>query len=273
MRRTVLSFLVLLVGGIALLALLVRLAEPSLAFFPQPGEDLTPERLGVPFEAHEVRTADGERLRAWRLPREQARAQIVYFHGNGGNLSIWVEILNEVHRRGYDVLAFDYRGYGLSTGRPSEQGLYRDADAVLEFFHSRLARHDVPVVYWGRSLGTSVGAYAATRHAPDGLVLEAGFRDLRTLLADHPVMWALSWLSSYRFPVAALARTADVPVLVLHGTRDSVIPFAQGQRLFDSLEGERRFFAVEGGDHNDARPPDADAYWRAVDEFVAGLAR
>lgn len=129
MRRAVLSAFLIALVIVAALAALVRVAEQGMAFFPFPGEDVTPARLGVRFEALEVQTADGPRLRAWWLPHEQPRAQVVYFHGNGGNLSIWSDILVEVHRRGYNVLAVDNRGYGLSTGSPSERGMYRDADA------------------------------------------------------------------------------------------------------------------------------------------------
>jgi hypothetical protein len=273
MRRTVLSLLVLIALAAVLVATLVWIAAPRLAFFPLAGEDVTPERFGVRFEAQELRTSDGERLQAWWMPHEQPRAQVVYFHGNGGNLSVWSDILVEVRRRGFDVLAIDYRGYGLSTGSPSETGLYRDADAALEHLHSRLRRREVPLIYWGRSLGTPVAAYATSRHTPDGVILEAGFSDLQTLLRDQPVMWALSWFTPYRFPTARWMQGAGVPALVLHGTRDSVIPFAQGQRLFDRLEGEKRFFAIAGGDHNDSRAPDAEAYWQVVHEFVSRLPR
>ena len=271
MRRTLLSILALLIVAVVVLAVVVRLAAPRLAFFPVAGEDVTPQRFGVAFDALEVPTGDGERLRAWWMPNERPRAQVVYFHGNGGNLSVWSDILVEVRRRGFDVLAVDYRGYGLSTGSPSEAGLYRDADAVLDLLHSRLRKRGVPLVYWGRSLGTAVAAYATSRRAPDGVVLEAGFRDLRTLLSDHPAMWALSWVSSYRFPTAAWLRGTRVPALVLHGTSDSVIPFGQGERLFEQLEGDKRFFPIRGGDHNDARAPDPEEYWHVVNEFVARL--
>jgi pimeloyl-ACP methyl ester carboxylesterase len=110
----------LLLASAALLALLVRLLEPRLAFFPSKGETTTPLDFGIGYEPLTIETADGERLRAWHISSTQPPF-VVYFHGNGGNLSNWAPILTGIARQGYSVLAFDYRGYGVSTGRPTEK--------------------------------------------------------------------------------------------------------------------------------------------------------
>ncbi len=261
-------------GGLALcgalLVVVVRAVESRLAFFPERGEPYTPARRGLPIEPLDVRTADGETVRAWWMPREGARATVFYLHGNGGHLSMWAPVLERTWHQGYAVFAIDYRGYGLSTGTPSEQGLYRDVDAALDALQA--LRPPRPVVYWGRSLGSVMAAYAAKRRLPDGLILEAGFPNARAVLAGSP-LWLMSWLSSYRFPAAAHVRQVMAPTLVLHGDRDGIIPFPLGQRLFDAVPGPKRFFTIAGGDHNDVDPPDPAAYWRAVEEFVEGLPR
>ena len=261
---------VVLVAGalLALLALFVRRVEARLAFFPERGEPYTPARSGIPFQPIDVRTADGETLRAWWMPRDAAAATVLYLHGNGGHLSMWAPVLERTWRRGYAVFALDYRGYGVSTGTPSERGLYRDIDAALDALDA--LRPPAPVIYWGRSLGTVMAAYAATRRAPDGLILEAGFPDARSVLAGSP-LWLLSWLASYRFPAAEFLGQVSVPTLVMHGDRDGVIPFPLGQRLFESARGPRRFFTIAGGDHNEVDPPDPGAYWHAIAEFVQTL--
>ena len=194
----------------------------------------------------------------------------MYVHGNGGNLSIWAPILAGIARQGYSVLAFDYRGYGNSTGHPSERGLYRDVDAVIKRFWDG-PRQDVPVVYWGRSLGGTMAAYAATVWVPDGLILESAFPDVRTLVRISPPMAVRSLFSTYRFPAAEFLQRVTSPVLVMHGDRDSVIPFGQGQALFEKIPGPKRFVTIRGGDHNDLTPPDPRVYWEAVDEFIVGL--
>lgn len=261
----------LLLVVVVVVAWLVRRVEPHLAFFPVAGEDVTPKSHGVDYSPLTITTADGERLHLWHLRRDDARAEVVYFHGNGGNLSIWSDVFVALWHAGFDVLAVDYRGYGQSTGRPSEQGLYRDVDAVLDYVATQPRRPGVPRIYWGRSLGTVTAAYAASRKPPSGVVLEAGFPSMRSVLETNPLMWALSWVSSYRLPTAEWMAGVQQPTLVLHGDRDSVIPYRLGQRLYETLSGPKRFVTIAGGDHNEPVPLDAAAYWREINQFVETL--
>jgi hypothetical protein len=266
---TVITAVIVLLVLIGALTASVRVIEPRFAFFPTTGEDTTPREFGARFEAVTIETADGERLRAWSLPADAPRAQVVYFHGNGGNLSVWAPILVALPRRGYSVLAVDYRGYGLSTGQPSERGLYRDVDAVVEHaWHHRAP--GVPMVYWGRSLGTAMAARAASVKPPDRIVLEAGFPDAATLVRSMPLLALLTRFSSYRFATAEMMRGVGAPVLVMHGDRDGVIPFDVGRALFERLDDPKQFVTIRGGDHNDPVPADAVTYWSAVESFIAG---
>jgi uncharacterized protein len=265
-----LGLLVTSVVLIAAIAVAVRLFEPRLAFFPTRGETTTPAAFGATVTPATIETADGERLHGWTLIHPRPRATVVYFHGNGGNLSIWAPILSAVYQRGFTVVAFDYRGYGLSTGRPSERGLYRDADAIVEHAWRRGDRRE-PMVYWGRSLGTAVAAYAATVRRPDGIVLESGFPDARSLLRSSPPMMFLSLFSTYRFPTADLMRRAHAPALVVHGDRDAVVPYELGRNLFERIDAPKQFLTIPGGDHNDVSPSDPRSYWTAIETFVDGL--
>jgi len=253
------------------LAVLVRLIEPSFAFFPLTGETVTPRDLGLSYQAETITTSDGERLRAWRIDAGKPRPRIIYFHGNGGNLSIWAPIVGNIARHGYSVLAFDYRGYGLSTGRPSERGLYRDVEGVIRSMMSDDERF-TPIVFWGRSLGTTMAAYAASVKRPDGLILESGFPDARALVRSSPPLALLALFSTYRFPTVELLNRVRAPVLVMHGDADTVIPFILGHELYDRLTAPKQFFVVNGGDHNDVEAPDEQAYWNTVDRFIEHIA-
>jgi uncharacterized protein len=257
---------------LTVLGLGARWLEPRLAFFPATGEDVTPRDAGAAYDALTVTTADGERLRAWILHGPAPRARIVYFHGNGGNLSNWSPILADIAGHGYDVFAVDYRGYGVSTGHPTERGLYRDVEAVVAQAWSG-DRGEAPTVYWGRSLGATMAAYAAGVRAPDGVILESGFPDVWSVVRGSPVLVLLYPFASYRFRTAEHMGRVQRPALVLHGDRDSVIPFELGRALFDRLQEPKRFVAIAGGDHNDAVPADARAYWPAIDKFIEGLRR
>jgi fermentation-respiration switch protein FrsA (DUF1100 family) len=185
---------------------------------------------------------------------------------------MWSDVLVGIVRRGYEVVAVDYRGFGLSTGTPSEQGLYRDVDATVGYVAQHLRRPEMPLIYWGRSIGSSMAAYAASTRPPDGVILEAGFPDARAIFAGNPLMMVLTMFATYRFPTAEWMSRVSAPALVLHGDVDSIIPYRLGQRLYESLPGPKRFVTIEGGDHNDPEPPDAAAYWGAVQEFISSTA-
>jgi uncharacterized protein len=254
------------------LKLLVWWLEPRMAFYPIRGVQETPAALGLPFVDVRIPTEDGETLHAWWLDEPAARAQVVFFHGNGGNLSLWLDAIAGMHQRRFSVLAVDYRGYGASTGRPSEKGLYKDGEAAVRLFADRLRKSGVPVIYWGRSIGSPVAAQAAIRLRPDALVLEAPMPDVRSLLRTNPVMWLLSFLSSYRFPTSRFVRQIDVPLLVVHGDGDSIVPYRAGRRVFDAARTTRKtFVTIAGADHNDLHIVNEPLYWQAVDAFVAGI--
>jgi fermentation-respiration switch protein FrsA (DUF1100 family) len=146
-----------------------------------------------------------------------------------------------------------------------------DVEAVVDRFWR--APSQVPIVYWGRSLGVAMAAYASTIRKPDGLILESGFPDVRALIRGSLLLRLLAPFSTYRFPSAQFVNRLDgvVPVLLLHGDADHVIPIAQGRALFDAITAPKKFVAVRGGDHNDVSPSDAAAYWEAISGFIESL--
>jgi fermentation-respiration switch protein FrsA (DUF1100 family) len=265
-------FVAVLIGGLVLKTL-VNAAEPKLVFFPTRGEAETPANVGIPYTAVRLRTADGEQLMAWQLEPEQPIADVVYFHGNGGNLSIWLPVLATLHQLQLRVLAVDYRGYGLSSGTPSEAGLYRDAEAVVAHAVAQRAAGARPLIYWGRSLGGPVAASATHVASPDALILESTFPDKAAVVRSNPLLRALNVFGRYRFATAEMLRDFTKPVLVLHAGNDTIIPFALGRELYDRLSPPKRFVAIDEGDHNDLFISTRDAYWRPILDFVATLSR
>lgn len=259
----------IVIGGV-LLRSLVGAFEARLVFFPTPGEDRTPASLGLRYEQLSLTTSDGERLRAWQLEPERASADIVYFHGNGGNLSLWLPVFATLYRLGYRVLAVDYRGYGVSTGSPTERGVYLDAEATVR--HAARGRSPGrPLVYWGRSLGVPIAASATRDVPPDGLILESGFPDKAAVVRQHPILRVLNVFSAYQFSTVGLLGGFRRPVLVMHGDRDSIIPFALGRELFQRVNEPKQFHAMPGADHNDFLDESQVEYWAAVRNFIAAL--
>jgi Putative lysophospholipase. len=271
LRRRMLRLLIFFVVAAVLLKLLVWWAEPRMAFFPFKGVQETPAILGVAFSDHRIPTADGETLHAWWFEHATPRAQIVYWHGNGGNLSLWMPVFVDLHRRGFNVLAVDYRGYGESTGRASEQGIYRDGEAATAYFAQRLRKQGIRTIYWGRSLGCAVASYTAAKTAPDALVLEAPFPDVAFLFARNPVMRVMSIFSTYSFPTSQHLEHYAGPLLVVHGDADSIIPSRAGQRVFEQAPTKAKtFVALPGADHNDVFADRSD-YASIIDRFVSNI--
>ena len=272
-QRVVRLILLVAVAAVAL-QVLIRWLEPRMAFFPWRGVQETPAASGLAFSDVRISTDDGETIHGWWMEHPSPRAQVIFFHGNGGNLSLWLDVLVALRERGFSVLAVDYRGYGDSTGRPSERGLYRDADATLRTFAESLRKPEVLTVYWGRSIGAPVAAYAASTVRPDALVLESPFPDIATLFSDNLVMTATMFFSSYRFPTSRFLARYDRPLLVVHGDRDSIIPFSAGRQVFDAApSSQKTFVPIPGADHNDLHVANPDAYWPAIDAFIASLSR
>lgn len=249
----------------------VRWLQPRMAFFPMRGVQTTPAAAGLPFTDLKISTSDGETLHGWWIEHPSPRAQVLYWHGNGGNLALWMPVLTDLRGHGFSVMAVDYRGYGASTGSPSERGLYLDAQAASAYFDQHLRRHDIPVIYWGRSLGCAVASSAAQRTPSEGLILESPFPDVRTLFARNPIMLGLSYFSSYRFSTREHLEGYRAPLLVIHGDSDSIIPFRAGRQVFEGAPTAAKSFVVlPGADHNDLHT-EHPAYWPAVDRFVANL--
>jgi fermentation-respiration switch protein FrsA (DUF1100 family) len=264
--------LLIVVVLVVALKLLVLWLEPRIAFYPIRGIQATPDALSLSYADLRIQTEDGETLHAWWLEHPHPRGQVLFFHGNGGNLSLWLDVIAELRRRGFSVLAVDYRGYGASTGSSTERGLYRDAKATVQAFVRRYRRSDVPVIYWGRSIGCPVAASAIAIERPDAVVLESPMPDARSVLRINPLLWVLSLFSSYRFSTSRHLAGYRGPLLVIHGDNDSIVPFAMGRRVFDAAAATpKSFVAIAGADHNDLHVVNPGVYWTAVDAFVATL--
>lgn len=259
---------ILIVAIAVVLWLLVVWLQPKMAFFPWAGVQRTPAAFDIPFRDVELVTADNVRLHAWWMEHPSPRGQVVYWHGNGGNLSLWLDVFADVHKHGFSVFAVDYRGYGASEGSPTEPGLYRDADAAVDHYAKQLRREGEPTIYWGRSLGCAVASYSAGKAKPDAMILESPFADVRSLFAGNPVMTVLGLFATYRFPTVRHLESYDGPLLVIHGDSDSVIPFRAGQKVYErATTPQKTFVVLKGADHNDVHGHHP-AYWPAVDRFL-----
>ncbi len=252
MTRTLLNLLLIIGAGYAGLVLLLWFFQDRLVYYPQIGRELyaTPRDYGLDYEAVTLVTGDGEKLDAWFLPPDEGRAVALIFHGNAGNISQRLDTVAMFRRMGHGVLIFDYRGYGRSTGRPSEEGLYRDARAAWDHLVRDRGLEAGRIILFGESLGGAVATWLAAREQPGALVLSSAFISAPALAADLYPWLPTRWLVRLRFDSRASLAGVRAPVLVAHSPDDEIIPFSHGRALYAAAPEPRLFLTLAGG-HND----------------------
>ena len=252
MRRMLGELLIPLGIAYGAVLVLVFVFQSRLVFFPGTGREVvvTPQTYGLGFETVGIGTADGETLQAWWVPAEGARGTVLFFHGNAGNISHRVDYLLMFNRLRYSTLIVDYRGYGRSTGTPTEDGTYRDAEAAWEHVrHARMARPQ-DVVIAGESLGAAVATWLAAKVGPRAVVLFSTFTSVNDLGAQ--VYWFLPvrLLSRIGYDNLENLKRIRAPVFIAHSRDDDIVPYAHGKRLYDAANEPKAFLEMRGG-HND----------------------
>jgi uncharacterized protein len=238
-------------------------------FFPDRGDPGYAIPLaGVPGLDVTLLSADGVRLHGWWYSLSAGDPAVLLLHGNAGNISTRVPLAAAYLGRGVSIFLLDYRGYGRSEGAPTEEGLYLDAEAALDFLGERIG-FDRIVVH-GRSLGGAVAAQLVSRRAVAGAILEASFTDLLEMARSaYPfVPGALLRGLAGRFDTRSMIHDALVPVLVVHGTEDQVVPFTMGQAIHRAAPEPKAWLPVPGAGHNDVLAVGGSSYLDPLVEFI-----
>jgi pimeloyl-ACP methyl ester carboxylesterase len=245
---------------------LVFVFQSHLVYYPQIGREvaLTPQAAGLTYEAVEIATEDGEKLGAWWVPAEGARGTVLILHGNAGNISHRLDYLLMFSRLRYSTLIIDYRGYGTSSGSPSEEGTYRDAVAAWRYLTEQRGVPDTDIVLFGESLGAAVASWLAARHTPRALILASTFTSAVDLGAQ--VYWFLPvrLISRFRYDNLTNLEAVKAPVLIAHSRQDEIVPFTHGQRLYAAAPEPKQFLELSGGQNS------GDIFMR--EEWVGSLA-
>lgn len=263
----VIAILVLIyaIWGLALLFL-----QPKLLFRPTREINFTPGDKGLPYEEVAFGSADGVKLTGWYVPAKEAPFTILLCHGNGGNISYLLDSFHLFHSLGWSCFAFDYRGYGRSAGRPTEPGMYLDAQAAHDWLTRGKGVPADQIVLLGRSLGGSIAAHLAGRVPCRGLALESAFTSYLDIAAGLypylPARWFARFL--YRYDTRAYLQDVRCPVLVIHSRDDEVVPFEHGVRLFEAAREPKQFVEIVGS-HNDGFLLSGDIYIEAWRRWLA----
>jgi fermentation-respiration switch protein FrsA (DUF1100 family) len=229
-------------------------------------------RSGLPLEDVRFQAADGTALHGWFLDAPNSPAVLLWSHGNAGNLLNRLDLLAAWHTRGVSAFIYDYRGYGQSAGRPSEAGLRQDALAAYEV----LRRRGIPperIVLYGQSLGASVAGQLATQRPAAGLILETPFPSIRSVAAASYGPLPVHLLLEARYDLAAALGRVQMPILVVHGDRDRIIPLALGRQVYEAARPPKDFYLVPGADHNDLDLVGGAAYFERLLAFIRQVTR
>ncbi len=243
--------------------------ENSLIFYPTSGMDGTPKELGLPYEDIYFTTEDDVKLNGWFIPSPEGEDTLLWFHGNAGNISHRLQNIRLIHEKvKTHIFIVDYRGYGRSEGRVSEEGTYKDALAAYHYLRSQKDIAPKRIVIFGRSLGAAVAAYLAHREEALALILETPFASIREMAkAVFPYLPIGPFLST-EYDVLANIKRVQQPVLVLHGDQDDIVPFVQGKMVFDAALEPKEFYTIRGAKHNNTFTVGGDPYFAALKSFI-----
>ncbi|TDJ12321.1 MAG: alpha/beta hydrolase [Gammaproteobacteria bacterium] len=253
-----------------LLALMLFLFQDKMVFLPNmPGRTLTatPKDAGFDFEDVTLETSDGLKLHGWYVPAAQARGVVLFLHGNAGNISHRLDSIAIFHELGLDTLIIDYRGYGRSQGKPSERGIYLDAEAAWHYLVSSRGVAADRVIVFGRSLGGAVAAWLANQYTPAALIIESSFSSALDIARKLYPFMPVRLITRLEFPVSLHVSRLQCPLLVVHSRDDEIIPFTMAEAIYESAAEPKSLLEI-WGDHNNGFLLSRDRYLSGLNEFI-----
>lgn len=245
--------------------------QPHMVFFPIKELRGAPASWGMEYEDVTIESLDKTaKLHGWFIPAKGASKTLLFFHGNAGNISHRGESIRIFHKAGLNVFIIDYRGYGASTGKPSEQGVYDDARSVWQYLTGERGVADSNIIIFGRSLGGVIATQLASEVKPAGLIVESVFSSAKDVARQlMPVISRLVFIR-YQFDAEQMIRNVRVPLLVLHSPADDIIPFNLGKKVYDAANDPKLFYEMKG-DHNGGFLESQPEYQQTLEKFIASL--
>jgi len=242
--------------------------ENRLVFYPTRGLDDSPSNWNLSYRDVLLRSKDGENLHCWFFPLTGKPQVLLFCHGNAGNISHRIENVEHLVKRGVSVFLLSYRGYGESTGRPSEKGIYVDGLAAYDYLIETERIPSNRIAVFGRSLGAAVAIEVALQRGVRCIVIESAFTSLRDL-SKTIFPWSLfSPFIPNHYDNGTKIGTLSIPKLIIHGKNDEIVPFWIGEKLFTLAKDKKKFFAIEGAGHNDTYIVGGSTYFDELVSFI-----
>jgi len=235
-----------------ILIVYLKYYERRLIYFPAKNFEFTPQDYGLKYDNVYFMTKDNIRLNGWFIPAENPKATILYFHGNAGNISHRLEVIEIFNRLNLNVFIFDYRGYGRSEGKPSETGLYKDSEAAYDYLIQRKDVSKDRIIAFGKSIGANVAIDLASKKNVALLIVYSGFTcayDMGKRI--FPFLPLFKWIVKVKFDAENKIRDIKIPKLIIHSIDDEIVPFELGKKLFEAAAVPKEIYSLRGG-HNEA---------------------
>ena len=242
-------FGVLLITYLAFAALLYVM-QPKLLYSPERDVSSTPAELGLGFENVVFKSADGLDLSGWYIPAKSSKLTLLFCHGNGGNIGHRLDSINIFHNLELNCFIFDYRGYGDSHGKPSEEGTYMDAMAAYKWLTEEKKIPAEDIIIFGRSLGGSIAAQLASKVEAAALVVESVFTSYVDIGKEYYPYMPVRWFARFGYRTIDYIKEVHCPVMLIYSGNDEIVPFKFGLKLYEAANEPKEFIEIFGG-HND----------------------
>jgi fermentation-respiration switch protein FrsA (DUF1100 family) len=261
------KLILILFAGFTVISIIFYCCQSLLLY--QPGRRVfsTPADIGLSYEEVCLTTPDGLRLNAWFTPADNAVFTVLYCHGNGGNLAYYLDVVQFLHTLNLSCLAFDYRGYGKSDGKPSEQGTFLDAQTAYYWLINEKNIPPEKIIIYGWSLGASVAALLSSKTDSAALVLDSAFTSYVDIAKRFFPFLPVKTFAKFRYDTIDYVKEVHIPVMIIHSRNDETTPFKFGKRLFDAANEPKKFVEIYGR-HNNAFQSSADIYKESWQEWL-----
>jgi len=265
--KAIIGLTILIVTFYGGILLYFYLNQDELIYYPTQDIDRTPQSIGLEYSNIEIDTPDGVRLHGWFTPCDSARGIIILFHGNAGNISNRVSSVEIYHQMQFASIVFDYRGYGKSSSKPSEEGLYSDAEAVYRYVIDSLNFDKSKIIFHGRSLGGAVAIHSTMKFQPKLLIVESTFTSIRDLGKDLYPYLPIGLLSRSKFHSFDKISNIHCPILLIHSRDDELINYSHAEKLFARADHPKEILTIDGT-HNDGARDNPEIYQKGLSDFI-----
>jgi fermentation-respiration switch protein FrsA (DUF1100 family) len=230
----------------------------------------TPDELGLDFENVVFESSDGLRLSGWYIPVKDSRFTVLFCHGNGGNMMHCLDSINIFYNLGLSCFIFDYRGYGSSQGKPTEEGTYLDVQAAYKWLTEQKKIPAKDIILFGRSLGGSIAAKLAGTVEAAALIVESSFTSYVDIGREFYPYMPVQWFARFSYRTIDYIRGVHCPVMIIHSRNDEVVPFEFGLELYEAANEPKEFTEIFGS-HNDGFLVSGENYKQAWTKWLKFL--